>query len=304
MKRNLIMIAAAFLSIIVLLLAGNVIIVGEKLGEICHTVYAEYAFYALIAVLLVVVIAIPVIKVHAAPEFPTLSIDEDADARTLFSFGKRLAANCSYIADEEKRREHQNELNRELQLYSADADQLKTVLDREVQLRFEGDEALGVKGISSRMKDWARSVFLITAISQNSMLDSAVVMIMNYRQVEDLVSATGFRPTRARLFRIYSKILGTALAAYCTSEIVSDLAGEGALAGVLASVKIPGVVAQSATQGAVNALLTLRIAYVTRTYLMEGPDALAGRENRRKVSVKAFKDAIKAVPGIIVKNFS
>ena len=41
MKRNLIMIAAAFLSIIVLLLAGNVIIVGEKLGEICHTVYAE-----------------------------------------------------------------------------------------------------------------------------------------------------------------------------------------------------------------------------------------------------------------------
>ena len=66
----------------------------------------------------------------------------------------------------------------------------------------------------------------------------------------------------------------------------------------MANLKIPGVISESAIQGAVNALLTLRIGYVTRTFLKEGPDALAGRK-RREVSVRAFKDAFAAIPGVL-----
>ena len=81
--------------------------------------------------------------------------------------------------------------------------------------------------------------------------------------------------------------------------MLSDLAGETTLAGAMANLKIPGVISESAIQGAVNALLTLRIGYVTKTFLMEGPDALAGRTRRREVSIKAFKDAFVAIPSVL-----
>ena len=300
MKRNLLLIIGVFIGILVILLMGNVITVAEKLGEICHTVYAEYAFYALILVLAIVFVLIPIIKVHAAPEFPAMGLgDETSDMKKLRSFAKRLVSGCGYIEDGEARASHQRQIREELESCSEDMGCLKAFIDREVSLRFDGDKEMGVPGINSRMKEWAKSVFMITAVSQNNLVDSAVLLVMNYRQVEDLVLATGFRPTRAQMFRIYANILTTTLVSYCTSEVLSDLAGETTLAGAMANLKIPGVISESAIQGAVNALLTLRIGYVTRTFLMEGPDALAGRRRRREVSLKAFKEAFTAIPGVL-----
>lgn len=294
------LIIGVFIGILVILLMGNVITVAEKLGEICHTVYVEYAFYALILVLLIAFVLIPIIKVHTAPEFPAMRlVDETADMKKLRSFAKRLVSGCGYIEDAEVRASHQRQIREELESCSEDMECLKAFIDREVTLRFDGNKEMGVQGINSRMKEWAKSVFMITAVSQNNLVDSAVLLVMNYRQVEDLVLATGFRPTRAQMFRIYANILTTTLVSYCTSEVLSDLAGETTLAGAMANLKIPGVISESAIQGAVNALLTLRIGYVTRTFLMEGPDALAGRQRRREVSLKAFKEAFTAIPGVI-----
>lgn len=299
MKRNLLLIIGVFIGVLVILLMGNVITVGEKLGEICHTVYAEYAFYALILALVIAFVLVPIIKVHMAPEFPAMGLgDETSDMKKLHSFGRRLASNCGYIEDAEVRARHGKQICEELEVCSDDMEGLRTFIDREVALRFDGDKEMGVQGINSRMKEWAKSVFMITAVSQNNLVDSAVLLVMNYRQVEDLVLATGFRPSRAQMFRIYANILTTTLVSYCTSEVLSDLAGETTLAGAMANLKIPGVVSESAIQGAVNALLTLRIGYVTKTFLMEGPDALAGRK-RREVSIRAFKEAFTAIPGVL-----
>ena len=304
MKRNLLLIIGVFIGVLVILLMGNVITVGEKLGEICHTVYAEYAFYALILALVIAFVLVPIIKVHTAPEFPAMGLgDETSDMKKLHSFGKRLASNCGYIEDESLRARHQEELRMELRACEEDSGRLKAFLDKEVMLRFDGSKEMGIQGINAKMKEWAKSVFMITAVSQNNLVDSAVLMVMNYRQVEDLVLATGFRPTRAQMFRIYANILTTTLVSYCTSEVLSDLAGETTLAGAMANLKIPGVISESAIQGAVNALLTLRIGYVTRTFLMEGPDALAGRK-RREVSIKAFKEAFTAIPGVLAGTAS
>ena len=304
MKRNLLLIIGVFVGVLVILLMGNVITVAEKLGEICHTVYAEYAFYALIFILVLIFVIVPIIKVHTAPEFPVMGMgDETSDIRKLRAFGKRLASSCGYIDDEEVRAGHHQVLKTELETCGNDIEALKVVIDKEVTLRFDGNKDMGVQGINSRMKEWAKSVFMITAVSQNNLVDSAVLMVMNYRQVEDLVLATGFRPSRAQMFRIYANILTTTLVSYCTSEVLSDLAGETTLAGALSNMKIPGVITESAIQGAVNALLTLRVGYVTRTFLMEGPDALAGRK-RREVSIKAFKEAFVAIPGVLAGTAS
>ena len=300
MKRNLLLIIGVFIGVLVILLMGNVITVAEKLGEICHTVYAEYAFYALIFILVLIFVIVPIIKVHTAPEFPAMGMgDETSDIKKLRAFGKRLASSCGYIDNEEVRAGHQQTLKAEVEACGNDLEALKAVIDREVSLRFNGSKEMEISGVNARMKEWAKSVFMITAVSQNNLVDSTVVLVMNYRQIEDLVLATGFRPSRAQMFRIYANILTTTLVSYCTSEVLSDLAGETTLAGALSNLKIPGVITESAVQGAVNALLTLRIGYVTRTFLMEGPDALAGRSRRREVSIKAFKEAFTAIPGVL-----
>ena len=304
MKRNLLLIIGVFIGVLVILLMGNVITVAEKLGEICHTVYAEYAFYALIFILVLIFVIVPIIKVHTAPEFPAMGMgDETSDSRKLRAFGKRLASSCGYIENEEVRAGHQQALKAELEACGNDFEALKAVIDREVSLRFNGSKEMEISGVNARMKEWAKSVFMITAVSQNNLVDTTVVLVMNYRQIEDLVLATGFRPSRAQMFRIYANILTTTLVSYCTSEVLSDLAGETTLAGALSNLKIPGVITESAVQGAVNALLTLRIGYVTRTFLMEGPDALAGRK-RREVSIKAFKEAFVAIPGVLAGTAS
>ena len=300
MKRNLLLIIGVFIGVLVILLLGNVITVAEKLGEICHTVYAEYAFYALVFILVLAFVIVPIIKVHTAPEFPALGMgDETSDLKKLNSFGRKLVSNCGYIEDAEQRAKHQEALRAELKACAEDVEGLKAIIDREVVLRFDGSKEMNIQGVNSKMKEWAKSVFMITAVSQNNLVDTTVVLVMNYRQIEDLVLATGFRPTRAQMFRIYVNILTTTLISYCTSEVLSDLAGETTLTGAMANLKIPGVITESAIQGAVNALLTLRIGYVTKTFLMEGPDALAGRNRRREVSIKAFKDAFVAIPGVL-----
>ena len=334
MKRNLILITGITLAVLTMMLLGNVIVIAEKLGEVCHTVYVEYAFYVLILLLATVFVIRPIMKVHYAPEFPVLAVDDDAKTKDLQQFGKRLAANCGYIADAEKRREHQTAFRKELQQYDADHEQLKLALRKELALRFDGDKDLDVLGINRRIKEWGKTVFLVTAISQNGIFDSAAVLVMNFKLIEDLVIASGFRPTRPQMFRLYVRILTTSLISYCTSQVFTDMDGvapfdiasdtagttdadmtdinpediagtspevdgEDSLTGMLSRFKIPGVVAESALQGAVNALLTLRIGYVTKAYLMEGPEALAGVRNKRAVKRQAIKSAFKALPGII-----
>ncbi len=339
MKRNLVLIIGVSLAVVTMMLMGNVIVIAEKLGEVCHTVYVEYAFYALILILAVIFIISPIIRVNNAPEFPVLAVDDEAETGELMKFGKRLASNCGYIRNAEKRKEHQISLKKELQLYSADHEQLKAVLSKELALRFEGDKGLDVLGIDARIREWGKTVFMVTAISQNGVFDSAAVLVMNYKLIEDLVLASGFRPTRPQMFRLYVRILTTSLISYCTSQVFTDmdgvapfdigpdavsvddadvtdvnpediagtspeLDGEDSLTGLLSRFKIPGVVAESALQGAVNALLTLRIGYVTKTFLKEGPEALSGVKNKRAVKREAIRSAFKSLPGVVAGSAS
>ncbi len=73
---------------------------------------------------------------------------------------------------------------------------------------------------------------------------------------------------------------------------------------ILRRVKIPGVVVSSALDGTVNALMTLRIGYIMRTYLQKGPKALSGFKNKRSVKLQAMKDALKNIPSVIVSGSS
>ena len=64
------------------------------------------------------------------------------------------------------------------------------------------------------------------------------------------------------------------------------------------------MVVGSALDGTVNALMTLRIGYITRTYLQQGEQALTGIRNKRAVKWEAMKASLATVPAIVAAGSS
>lgn len=362
MKRNLLIITLLFLGSFVILLLGNIIIIGEKIASLSHVAWAEYAFYALILIVFYAVVIRPVIRVHRAPQIPALSIDGEWDTAQLIAFGHKLADNCNYIPKDktcpELRKLHQQKIREDLERYATDKEELVQILSDELKLRIEGGElreasgprvedmhSVRIIGINRRIIEWAKSVFMITAISQNGKLDTVSVLYMNYKMIEDVIIASGFRPTRQQLFRQYVNILVTSLMTFVASEVfkdmgsvapfesladqssdaasdidLSDAAVDGAdvdpddigdtvsggtgFLSVLSGMKIPGVVIGSICDGIVNSLMTLRIGYVTRNYLVDGMNSLNGIKAKRKAKRAAVKEALKSLPKVVVVGTS
>ena len=362
MKRNLLIITLLFLGSFVILLLGNIIIIGEKIAFLSHVAWAEYAFYALILIVFYAVVIRPVIRVHRAPQIPALSIDGEWDTVQLIAFGHKLADNCNYIPKDktcpELRKLHQQKIREDMERNATDKEELVQILSDELKLRIEGGElrevsgprvedmhSVRIIGINRRIIEWAKSVFMITAISQNGRLDTVSVLYMNYKMIEDVIIASGFRPTRQQLFRQYVNILVTSLMTFVASEVfndmgsvapfesladpssdaasdidLSDAAVDGAdvdpddigdtvsggtgFLSILSGVKIPGVVIGSICDGIVNSLMTLRIGYVTRNYLVDGMNSLNGIKAKRKAKRAAVKEALKSLPKVVVVGTS
>lgn len=334
MKRNLFTIVAIVLAVVATMLLGNLIVIGDKVGELTH-IYVEYAFYILILLLAIIYIVRPIIKVHRAPEFPVLIADSSWNAKQLYTFAVRLAKNCGYITDTEKRKKHQTELIANIKQNSDNAEELKNIITSEIALRMDGSKEMAVLGVNKRIKEWGKTVFMVTAISQNSKFDTIAVLVMNYKLVADIVLATGFRPTKPQLFKLYVRVLTTALITYCASQVLTDINGvapfdvadtpdadmdsaeidatdigtdvdeNGFGSGIIENIRkssITNAIMGSAMEGCINALLTMRIGYVTRAYLTKGPKALSGVKNKRKIKRQAILDSFKAMPAVIASS--
>ena len=332
MNRNLFLIVSIFLGIIATILVGNVITIGDKLGELTH-LYVEYAFYIILLLLVAFYLIRPIIRVHRAPEIPILSVNGDWNTKQLREFAKQLAANCNYINDKKLRDKHKRDFLKKIQFHSADVNILRTIISEEIALRMEGSKELNVLGINNRIKEWGKTVFMVTAISQNNKFDTLAVLTMNYKLISDIVLASGFRPTKPQMFKLYVKVLTTALITYCTSQVFTDVDGvapfdfddndmtdnlteidadmdvdldEGgfgtSIMNALKKLEIPGVLVGSVLDGCLNALMTLRIGYVTKSYLTEGAGALSGTKNKRYIKRKALKESFKSMPSVIANG--
>lgn len=352
MRRNLFIIVGIFLGILALMVTGNIIIIGEKLGTITHLWWTEYVFYGLLFLIVLYYIVWPFVRIHTTPQFPVLSVQDELSATQLNDLGQQLVRHCDYISNDNEhpeeanrlslRAEHQKLLRQRLTDATDDVAQLKQIIGEELDLRFKGNKELGVLGINQRIREWAKSVFMITAISQNSRFDTLSVMYLNLRMISDVISASGFRPTNRQLFRMYTSILTTALITYAVSEALTvtgsvapfdfgdlDEASEAvgddvmdvdadnaefnemvddpeglSLYSILRRLRIPGVVVSAALDGTVNALMTLRIGYITRAYLQQGSKALSGIKNKRAVKRQAMMDAFVNIPTVIAAGSS
>lgn len=350
MRRNLIIIVCLFLGILTLMVSGNIIIVGEKIASVTHLWWMEWLFYCILLAVFAYYVLLPIWRVHRTPAFPALAVNEEASETQLKEYGKSLAAHCDFIEGKQLRLEHKKALEEKLLHASGSRTQLLQVVKNELAFRYDGDKEKGILGINGQIKEWAKTVFMISAISQNSRFDTLSVMWLNYRMIESLVLASGFRPNNRQMFKIYRDILTTALITYAISEAlmktsavkpfdfgdfqdsgvdsVGDADVDGVVDGdtadldpddvafdsqmtdseglsvysILRRIKIPGVVVSSALDGTVNALMTLRIGYITRTYLQQGEKALIGIRNKRAVKLQAMKDSLVTIPAVVASG--
>lgn len=218
MKKTLIACAALFLTVTVLVILGNVITIGEKMTKVFGTPYLEYSFYLLLCVVLIWLVVYPMYRIHHAPEFPVLDIEEQGESDTdaayqkrLYTFAKRLSNNCYYLP-EHYRPVHQKELQQQLADIRSrqDFDALKELLQKEIDVR--------VKCIDRRIMNYGSKVFIVTAISQSDRFDALTTLVLNYRMIDDIIRASGFRPTRAQLIKQYGRILAAAFLSYFVSS--------------------------------------------------------------------------------------
>ena len=193
MKKTLILISLLFVIITIIVILGNVIIIGEKMTALIGVPYLEYIFYIALFALLLYLVLYPMYRIYTTPEFPVLAIEEQGEntsddeyKKRLFAFAQRICNNCYYLP-ESKRGVHQAALRKELEglKTNGDVEGLKAFLQQELDIR--------LKGVDRRIMNYSSKVFIVTAISQSDRFDALTTLILNYRMIDDIIRASGFR---------------------------------------------------------------------------------------------------------------
>lgn len=114
---------------------------------------------------------------------------------------------------------------------------------------------------------------MYSALSQTSKLDAALVVFINLQLVKDIVFLYGFRPSDARLVKIFGRVLQNSLIAYglggvkIGNSIVKTMGD--AVKGIPFLGSAISAIVDSSVQGLTNGVLTAVIGYQTIKYLSE-----------------------------------
>ena len=131
------------------------------------------------------------------------------------------------------------------------------------------------KTANSIIRDHAIKVGVTTAISQSERFDTLFVVAYELNLIKDIVFLYGYRPSDAKLWKIYAVVLKNALLSYGIQSTTSNLASGivQKIGGVVSSIPLLGsaisTVISSASQGIINAAMTVVIGAQTKKYLQD-----------------------------------
>ena len=112
---------------------------------------------------------------------------------------------------------------------------------------------------------------MYSAVSQTSKTDALLVAVVNLQMIKDIVFLYGFRPSDARLLRIFSAVIRNSLVAFglgglrIGNGIVKTMGDAAKGIPILGSVI--SVLVDSSVQGLANGTLTAIIGFQTIRYL-------------------------------------
>lgn len=113
----------------------------------------------------------------------------------------------------------------------------------------------------------AGRAFLTTSISQNDKIDALSVLLVNLSLVKQIVGVYGYRPSFAKLFKIYTAVLRNSLIAYGMQNVNWFNVFGKFFTGIARKIPFLDTIVDSAVQGTVSAFLTVLVGYKTKKYL-------------------------------------
>ena len=248
--------------------------------------YAGYSVLALLILLLLILVLRPIVIALATPCFTLDVLDNESKSslnRKNYRKLKMVANNLVKGDDisEESKKNILDNLNDRNDLNIA----LRDIYDKEIS-----------KQINKIVNESATKVLISTAISQNNKIDTATVILVNIRMIMRIVIKCGYHPSYPQLYKLIAKVFRNAILAYTLQSInVDEVIFEGInklVKGALTSIPFVSDFTKSLTQGAANALLTLRIGIITRKYLYEEFDIQAMIENPEEQNVMILEEAV------------
>ena len=288
MKKSLLALVIALALFLLIVLAGGVITIGDKLAA--ATPVLAWAFYGILLAVLVWLVVIPTCRIFLAKPFPKLSVDSAAEDTPqlrgeLKAFALSLADNLGDLPAEEAAA-RRGELLAQLDRFY-DLTELRGIIQGELDRRFAKAQ--------EHIHQWAKTVFLVTTVSQVGRIDAITSLVINCRMIADVIRCSGYRPTWGQLGRQYARILATSLFSYYLSDTLDKVEVDPEMLHLKALSNMPlvGTVTKSLVDGTANTLLSLRIGHVTLAYLREGAQALSGKAGV-KVRRRAMLDAVKS----------
>lgn len=248
--------------------------------------YAGYISLGICLLLILLFVIKPIVVALSTPCF-TLDVVDYQKKKTItkknFRKLKKVASNLlkgNVISDEARTLIKEN-LNSRKSLNEV----LKKIYDKEIS-----------KEINKIINENASKVMFATAISQNNRFDAATVTLLNIRMIMKIVVTCGYHPTYSQLSKLIFKVFKNALIAYAIQTInLEELLVNGInrlVNGALNSIPLVSEITKSVTQGAANALLTLRMGIITRKYLYEEFDMQAMLNNPESSNEELLKEAV------------
>lgn len=278
-KRNKLWIAlgiGVFLFFLIILVS-DILETGERLRKISE--YLEYGFYVLTFLLFYFLILNPLRIILFSPSFSIVTVlDEDnqKNYRVYKKIVKTLHNNES-ITDEDANRLNTCESAGELR--------------EELAIVFNGNIK---KEINKIIRKTATTVMVSTAICQNGKLDMYTVVTMNVKMIKEIVVKCGFRPSYPKIGKLAIRVFSTALIAESLEGLDFNDIFPQSTTNALADIPFVKPITTSLMSGISNALLTLRVGYVTRNYLFS-----EGKLDKNKIRTSSIKESLKTIPGII-----
>lgn len=232
--------------------------------------YAGYVAIGVAVLIFILIYIVPLAKISTTKSF-MVNVDSK-NARAAQKYNRKLRKDIAdKILDLKFNTEdsiYSDELIKEL-AFAKESNKDKELKDALTKIY-----STDVKKASNKLiKEHAIKVGLSTALSQSERVDTLFVVAYNLSLIKDIIFLYGYRPSDAKMSKIYTTVIADALVAYGLGSSVGSVTNTITKLGGKALDKIPyvgglvGTIVDSLTQGIINSTLTVMIGFQTKKYL-------------------------------------
>lgn len=223
--------------------------------------YAGYVGIGVSVLIFLLIYLVPVIKVFKTKSF-MVDVDEN-NIKQAKKFNKKLRNDLADKIIDLKFSTTDNIYTDESVKELIAAREAKD--DEKFKLALDNIYTVDVRKAAKKItREYALKVGVSTALSQSDKIDTLLVVAYNMNLIKDIIFLYGFRPSEARMAKIYQTVIFDALIAFGASNVTGKMALT-----VIDKIPVIGSVVDSISQGLINGIFTLLIGSKTRKYLIK-----------------------------------